>query len=121
MGHISDLFWKEYLMHFPYYAHHTSIGSVSNSSYTFFLLLFFFQGKLDRAIEIFTTLLQYKSDLPAAHLGTGLILHLNLPFLIIQTQLSIALYFYDYHFLLKPFLLNFYSHVLLHFFYIYLP
>jgi hypothetical protein len=29
------------------------------------------KGKLDKAIEVFSTLLQYRTDLPAAHLGTG--------------------------------------------------
>jgi hypothetical protein len=41
-----------------------------------FLLSFFLsspssKGKLDKAIEVFSTLLLYRTDLPAAHLGTG--------------------------------------------------
>ena len=46
MGHISDLFWKEYLIHFPYHAHHTSVGSVSNSSYYFLLTSVFLSRKI---------------------------------------------------------------------------
>jgi hypothetical protein len=69
---ICSLFWQSCRFHLLFYF----CVAFSLSLFLSFLLSFFLsspssKGKLDKAIEVFSTLLLYRTDLPAAHLGTG--------------------------------------------------